>query len=163
MGGPCPRTRQREGGRYPSYRPGWTVFHLPSTPASLGSRGPSDPPPTASMQPKLTPSKRPGLFPSPPSPSRRPAALPLQPPASSRTLRARAGVASLRRGSNLLWGKLDAPCSIFSMQTLLNTSQLVSTLPSMADRSDAATMASWSSTSCIGDVEKAFASVVREN
>ena len=46
-----------------------------------------------------------------PSPSRRPAALPRRPPASSRALRAR------------------APCSIFSMQIRLNTSQLVSTLP----------------------------------
>ena len=54
-------------------RRGWTVSQLPSgvdgisfTVHPLGSRGPSDPPRTASMHPKLTPTKRTCLFSAPP-------------------------------------------------------------------------------------------------
>jgi len=37
-GRPCRRRRQPGAGRYPNYRPGWTVFHLPSTPWAADGR-----------------------------------------------------------------------------------------------------------------------------
>ena len=65
--------------------------------------------------------------------------------------------------SRLLPGKLDALCPIFSMQTLLIPEHIAACFrfASMADQSDAATMAS-SSRRCIGDVAKAYVSLVRD-
>ena len=103
------------------------------------------------------------------SSSRRPAALPRRLPASGElpcpacTSRCRLEPAWQSR---LLLGKLDALCRIFSMQTLLIPEHIAVAarfrFASMADRSDAAAMAS-SSRRCISDVAKAFVSLVRAN
>jgi hypothetical protein len=116
----------------------------------LSSRGLSDPQPTGRIHPIRTAAKRTGLSPRPlVESSSRGGASPASGELPSIACTSRCGFDPAEK-SRLRPGELDALCSIFPPQTLLNAISVSVRFPAMAS----------CSRRCIGDVAKAFVSVV---